>query len=174
MNVVQIAELAVACDPDGELVAVGLGSCVALVLLGATDERRRTCGLAHVLLPVGSRGEGAGPAKYADRAVPALMDAMLLAGTRRHTLRAALIGGASMFGFTSASGQDIGERNVVALEHALHSARVPLTALDVGGGSGRSVRVEPGPGRVLVRHARGAERELARARGTTWEAMEGS
>lgn len=175
MSVIQIAELAVSSDPADTLVAVGLGSCVAVVLLGATNDRRWTCGLAHVLLPGGTRGDGAGPAKYADRAVPTLVDAMLSAGTRRHTLRAALIGGASMFGFTSASGQDIGERNVAALEDALRVARIPLTVRDVGGGSGRSVRVEPGPGRVLVRQASGAERELARARGATWEATkEGS
>lgn len=171
MSVVQIGELAISRDGDGELVAVGLGSCVALLLLGATDERRRICGLAHVLLPDGARTDGAGPAKYADRAVPALVDAMLRQGARRPTLRAAIIGGASMFAFSSSAGRDIGERNAVALEGALHAARIPLLARDVGGGSGRSVRVEPGGGRVLVRLARGVERELARARGTTWEAM---
>src|SRR5271165_1709302 len=67
---VRIGELAVS-EPDGAvLVSVGLGSCIGLVLL---DASRGLAGLAHIMLPAGPAEAAGAPAKYADRAVPALI-----------------------------------------------------------------------------------------------------
>lgn len=163
MRAVQIGQLQVSSSPGDILAAVGLGSCVALVVGGFTVRRQVVFGLAHVLLPdsaADAREGGADPAKFADRAVPSLLDELIRLGARRTTLRAGMVGGARMFQFGSGAG-DIGERNAAALARALASAGVRLDdRCDVGGTTGRSVRVVLSEGRVLVRTSRSAEQQL--------------
>src|SRR5690606_5080021 len=76
---VRIAHLAVARG-QGRLIAVGLGSCVAIVLY---DAARRVGGLAHVLLPDPSVARDASnPARFASEVVPVLIDEMRALGAR--------------------------------------------------------------------------------------------
>ena len=93
-------------------------------------------------LPTPARG------KYADLAVPALVDAMLAAGARRLGLQVALVGGARMFGAGSGS-LDVGARNEAAVRDALTAARLRVRAAATGatraGPSGRT----SDPGRCL-------------------------
>lgn len=163
---VAIAQQVVSEEPDDVLAATGLGSCVALVLVGEAS-RVVVAGLAHVLLPdsgVAQSRPGRDPLKFADTAVPRLLDSMTAVGARRRTLRAALVGGSRMFDFGPTSGRDIGERNAVSVRRILHEARIELVAEDVGGACGRTVRVEVGSGRVTVQRARGGAMELLPAR----------
>ena len=118
--VVRMGELAVSADAGACLVTIGLGSCIGVVLV---DRIRRVAGLAHVMLPQVRPGQAdalpaAARGKYADLAVPALVDAMLAAGARRLGLQVALVGGAKMFGAGSGS-LDVGARNEAAVRDAL-------------------------------------------------------
>jgi chemotaxis protein CheD len=54
----------------------------------------------------------------------------------------------------------IGDRNVEAVKAALAKANIRILAEQVGGNQGRTVRLEPPTGRVLVRTVRGTETEL--------------
>ncbi len=63
-------------DPGDELIALGLGSCIALVMI---DSQAQIAGLAHVMLPESS-GPTTLPGKFADTAVPELLDRMIGAG----------------------------------------------------------------------------------------------
>jgi chemotaxis protein CheD len=147
---VRMAEQVVSADPGDVIVALGLGSCIGLALL---DERAAVAGLSHIVLPQATGPvRNAAPAKFADTAVDALVEAMLRAGAALPRLRAVLCGGASMFGARpGAPGLQIGERNAERTRAELRRRRIPIRAGDTGGSAGRSVEVHVGSGRVLVR-----------------------
>lgn len=144
----------------GTLSALGLGSCVAIVLYDATT---RAGGLAHVLLPSPPprAGESPAPGRYAQIAVPALIDAVVALGASRATLTARIAGGASMFTNLIAPGLiNTGERNVLATREALHTHGIPVTGEWVGGDFGRSVVFDLATGKVTASSVRQGVREL--------------
>ena len=100
MGTVSMGELAIASAPGEELVARGLGSCIGLALV---DRVAGVAGLAHIVLPEAQDKEGA-TAKFADRAVPALIAQMCGAGASERRLEAAIAGGAKMFEVSARSG----------------------------------------------------------------------
>lgn len=126
-----------------------LGSCIGVVLW---DPELALAGMAHVLLP-DSRGQQpeALPGKYADRAVPVLLRALLDHGASRGRLRSKAAGGARMFRRVAAGGSgDVGAQNIAAIKAALASAAVPVLAEDFGGTRGRKVSFDPVDGRFSV------------------------
>lgn len=151
--IVRVAELIVRPAP-AQLAALGLGSCVAVIL---HDPEARVGGLVHILLPTAAVGErpGAAPGRYAQSAVPALLEAVLAAGAARHRVVARLVGGATMFRNLTAPGLiAIGERNTVAARRALDTLSLPLVGEAVGGDYGRSVQFDLMTGTVTVRSVR--------------------
>jgi chemotaxis protein CheD len=146
---VRMGELATTAADGADLVTIGLGSCIGLALL---DPGRGVAGLAHVMLPeTPPGGAGGQDAKFADRAVPALLAAVTRAGARRHRLQAVLVGGARMFALGAT--MDVGARNDDAVRAALRAARLPVAAAATRGTTGRTVRVHAAEGIVLVREA---------------------
>jgi chemotaxis protein CheD len=152
-----MGELAVSATPEEELVSIGLGSCVGVALV---DVAGGIAGLAHVMLPEANAAYAA-PAKYADRAVPALVAKVEQLGAHRTRLGAVLVGGAQMFGGSDGAGRlDLGMRNEAAVRDALAQQRIPVRASATGGSRGRTVRVVAGSPSVTVKEAGGAEVEL--------------
>lgn len=154
---VRIAHVAVAKD-GGRLVAVGLGSCVALTLY---DRAKRIGGMAHILLPDPSAArDDSNPRRFASTAVPLLRDALLAAGARG-PFEAKLTGGAALFGTMLGNGrQQMGERNIHATRLALAALRIPVVASETGGGSGRTASFDVSTGTLEVRSVRGGIRAL--------------
>lgn len=151
-NVIKVgmAELNTVCPPD-TIRTSGLGSCVGLVLY---DEVRLVAGMAHVMLPSSSlcRQDRPNPAKYADTAIPALLQCLEVEGARTLSLKAKLAGGAQMFSFST--GNDmmrIGPRNVEAIKEKLNLLRIPIIAEDVGGSSGRTIEFDPQSKKLHIR-----------------------
>lgn len=146
---VKVADYAVA-DGGTVLVTVGLGSCVAIAL---HDPHAKVGGLAHVLLPsTGMSQDRSNRAKFPSTAVPLLCDRMQALGARAGRIRAKIVGGASMFtSLLSATGLQIGERNVVATRAALERAGIPIVAQEVGGDYGRSVYFDVHDGSLIVK-----------------------
>jgi chemotaxis protein CheD len=141
---VGIAEFRTATTGE-RLRSSGFGSCVGVAL---SDRAAGVAGLAHVMLPEASDPDR--PGKYANTAVPALVEALRQQGAT--DLRAKLAGGSDMFEFSSADGS-IGERNVEAAEAALERAGVPVVGRDVGGDHGRSLTLEVDSGALHVASA---------------------
>ena len=144
---------------EGVLAAVGLGSCVAIVL---HDRHARVAALAHVVLPSASLSrEHDRPARFANTAVPLLLGGMKVEGADLARIVGRLVGGASMFANLLAAGSvSMGERNMLAAQTALRSAGVPIVAEDVGGTWGRSVFFDVGRGTAVVRSVGREDRVL--------------
>ena len=156
--VVKVADLNLATG-DGELVTLGLGSCVAICL---HDPVARIAGMAHVLLPNRSLSRSTeNPAKFPQSAIPLLIEKMLALGADQGRITARLVGGASMFGNLSPSGAvQMGERNVVASRQVLKDQGVAITAEATGGTAGRSIRLQANDGTLWVRTLATGEQPL--------------
>jgi chemotaxis protein CheD len=155
-TMVRMGELAISDTPGDVLVSLGLGSCIGLALV---DKRAGVAGLAHIVLPVSTgtpKPESLN--KFADHAVPALVDGMVERGASRVFMQASLVGGASMF---AGAGLEVGARNADAVRELVAGRRVPVVAEAVGGSKGRTVKVDVTSGAVSVREAGGTEEVLA-------------
>ncbi len=145
---VRMGEYAFSATAGDMLVSLGLGSCIGLALL---DRRATVAGLAHVVLPA-AEGRDGNPGKFADTAVPVLLESVLGLGARRTRLEAVMVGGASMFSF-GGNGLEVGQRNDAAVRAELDKLRIPVIAADTGGAKGRTVRVDVETGRVTSKAA---------------------
>jgi chemotaxis protein CheD len=136
-------------EAPASLVAIALGSCVAVAL---HDPVTKIGGLAHVLLPSPAMGKIAGqPGRYAQSAVPALIERMIARGARTPSTVARLVGGASMFVSLTPPGTiQMGDRNVVAAREALHRHGIRLVAEAVGGDFGRTAEFDLGTGKITI------------------------
>jgi chemotaxis protein CheD len=143
-----MGEIEVSKRPGDELVARGLGSCIGLALI---DRFAGVAGLAHIVLPEASANDRQ-PGKFADLAVPELIDRVCRAGASRRRLEAVLAGGARMFELGEL---DIGARNAEAVRALLTASGVSVRAAETGGNRGRTMRVEVGECTVTVKEAGG-------------------
>lgn len=156
-TVVRMGEASASHASGDVLACIGLGSCIGLALV---DRTKGVAALAHVMLPESTQPDPPQPHKFADLAVPALIDLALAQGAVRTRLEAALVGGAAMFQF-GGSGQDIGQRNATAVTKLLGAARIPVRATVTGGNKGRTVRVTVGSDITITsREAGGTEEYL--------------
>jgi chemotaxis protein CheD len=155
---VKVADYAVARGPQ-VIATIGLGSCVAIALY---DRDTQIGALAHILLPNQAMSREVGnPAKFPDTIVPLMLEEMRALGTRHARVSAKIAGGASMFGqLVSATGINVGERNVIATREALAASGVPIIAEDTGLDYGRSVYFHLADGRLEVRSLKKGDRVI--------------
>ncbi len=158
---VGLGEMAISRNPEDVLVAFGLGSCMGVIML---DPLTHISGLLHAVLPRAADGmEGAdvNPFKYVESGIEALLTAMTKEGANRTRITVRLAGGANMLmsaGMTRAF--DIGTRNIESARTTLARLRMPVVTADVGGHTGRTVRVYVAESRVTVRVIGEKERDL--------------
>jgi len=152
---VGIGEMAASRHSDDIISALGLGSCVALIIF---DARTGTVGFAHCMLPTASGGpmdEMGKPARYVDKGVQNLLKAMGVARPRHTPLTSAIVGGAAMFEFNGPGMLDIGKQNVSMAQQMLQSQAIPVLKTEVGGNRGRSVTISVAELTVRVRDMEG-------------------
>jgi chemotaxis protein CheD len=138
------------------MASIGLGSCIGFTLF---DPDQKIGAMVHIMLPESS-GRTDRPGKYADTAIPLLLDELTARGSRKRGLVAKMAGGATMFEAFSAS-MNIGQRNIDKIKALLTEHNINLAAEDVGGKIGRSVYFVPSDhGRVTVRLANGSSKEI--------------
>lgn len=144
-----IAELNVTISPN-KLITVGLGSCIGIALY---DRNSGIGGLAHIMLPDSTAFTTINNSiKFADLAIPILIEKMMNQGANKRGFIAKIAGGASMFNFTdSKMVMDIGNRNSIAVKQALTKSSIPILGEDVGGNKGRTMIFDTSSGTVQIR-----------------------
>jgi chemotaxis protein CheD len=156
---VGLGEMMATKDPALSLACFGIGSCICLC---AYDPRMHVAGMAHIVLPK-SNGDVAGQyaTKYADVAVPRLVESMVKIGASKTRLVTKLVGGAQMIQSVEFSDiLEMGNRNLEMTKKALQTEGISISATDTGGNNGRSVWMLVESGKVMVRKAGQEAREL--------------
>lgn len=136
---------------SGILRTTGLGSCVGLTLY---DPVSKVAGMAHIMLPSSSiaREGQLNRAKYADTAIPALLELLSQLGAAKTRLQAKLAGGAQMFSFSGNNDlMRIGARNVESCKEILHDLKIPISGEDTGGSYGRTIELSNETGIMKIR-----------------------
>lgn len=134
---------------NAELTTSGLGSCVGVALY---DLENDVAGLIHVMLPSSEEMADGKPAKFADTGTDLLIEEMEAVGASVENMVAKLAGGSDMLDFSD-GGSGIGDRNISQVRASLGSYDIPIKGEDVGGDHGRSLRLEPGTGDLVVKSA---------------------
>jgi chemotaxis protein CheD len=144
----------------GILKTTGLGSCVGVTLY---DPKAKVAGMAHVMLPSSEIAkEGTlNLSKYADTAIPDMIEKMKTIGAIVSRLEAKMAGGAQMFAFSSQSDtMRIGPRNVESCKEMLKKFTIPLKAEDTGGSYGRTIEFNCETGILLIRSVQHGIKEM--------------
>jgi len=156
---VGIGELAVSGDPAATLAALGLGSCVAVI---AHDGTAGIGGMLHVMLPSSVGDRSGNLTRYADTGIAELLEEMTTRGANVRRAAIWLVGGAAVLRPSGQNQQQfrVGQRNMDATQSVLAKRGLRVRAADLGGTKGRTVELDVGTGRVLVRTLGEAPREL--------------
>ncbi|GAA0125383.1 MULTISPECIES: chemotaxis protein CheD [Clostridium] len=144
-----IGDLNIGKNPD-RLITIGLGSCIGIALF---DKYSKIGGLAHIMLPDSTKfTKITNKLKFADLAIPILVDKMKNAGANEKFLKAKIAGGASMFSFADKNmNMDIGDRNAKAVKEMLKKYKIPIESEDVGGNKGRTITLNTENGVLQVK-----------------------
>lgn len=153
---VAMAEIKVESKPI-ELVT-NVGSCVAICLYNPMS---KCGGLAHIMLPNSAIApQDFPPGKFADTAIPVLVEALREYTEEEPYISAKIAGGANIFKVENNDGPTIGEKNVDAVKKALNANKIRLTAEDVGGAYGRRITFSIRSGVVSIRRSNGEIKHL--------------
>lgn len=145
---------------SGILRTTGLGSCVGLTLY---DPQIKVAGMAHVMLPSSdiARESQINVAKYADTALPVLVDKLVDLGASKRRLIAKMAGGAQMFAFAgSGDTMRIGPRNVESCKEMLKKLGISLYSEDTGANYGRTIEISSETGILTIRSVQKGVKEL--------------
>ncbi|MVO99135.1 chemotaxis protein CheD [Paenibacillus lutrae] len=145
---------------EGVLKTTGLGSCVGLTLF---DGVAKIGGMAHVMLPTSdiAREGSLNIAKYANTAIPELIERMTLLGASITRMEAKLAGGAQMFAFAGSSDtMRIGPRNVESCKAMLIRYHIGIKGEDTGGNYGRTIELNCDSGALTIRSVLQGIKEL--------------
>lgn len=149
---VGLGEISVTRDPSKSLACFGVGSCISLC---AYDPISKVAGMAHIVLPESNHdSRESHSTKYADIAIPQLLEEMCKLGAVKSRLVVKLAGGAQMI--TSAGFSDfleMGTRNLEMTIRTLSKEGIRPSAADIGGNQGRSIWLSVDSGEVRVRTA---------------------
>ncbi|MFZ3172797.1 MAG: chemotaxis protein CheD [Carboxydocellales bacterium] len=145
---VGMCEMLVVTPPD-TLSTSGLGSCIGICLY---DPLKKVAGMAHIMLPDSTQARGnINEARFADSAIPALINIMLTKGAAKERMVAKIAGGAQMFNFNNLNDiMRVGERNGFAVLAKLKQEGIPVLEQDIGGNFGRSIKFDPEDGKVYI------------------------
>ena len=146
---VGIADLNTVSYPD-KIMTIGLGSCVGIAVF---DKVKLIGGLSHIMLPDSTQfKEVKNPYKFADLAIPILIEKMEKLGCQKRNLVVKIAGGASMFNFSDKSMiSDIGKRNGEAVAKTLKELQLQVLASHLGGNKGRTMVLDSKTGKVIIK-----------------------
>jgi chemotaxis protein CheD len=129
-----------------------IGTGVALTIY---DTINKVGGIAHIVMPeslLASPNNEDLPGKYANLAIPYLLEKFTeLGGEKRGTV-VRMVGGAQLFNFGGGGGNslNIGARNATAIRAAMSKLGFVIEKADTGGNKGKSVRFIIASGQLFV------------------------
>jgi chemotaxis protein CheD len=144
-----IGDLNIATPPD-KLITIGLGSCIGIALI---DSVNKVVGMSHIMLP-DSTGftNQTNLMKFANLAIPVLVDKMIAKGAKLRNMKSKIAGGACMFNFPDKpTTLDIGKRNTLAVKDILNDLCIPILSEDTGGSSGRTMIIDSETCKVFIK-----------------------
>lgn len=155
---VGMADFKVGRNP-ASLISYGLGSCVGIAFYDAVS---KVGGLAHIMLPDSKQARSTeNPAKFADTALPLMLNEMQKLGALKSRITAKIAGGAQMFTFTNTTDiMRVGERNSEAVRIILQQMDIRLIGDDTGGNYGRTVELKLDSGLFRVKTIDKGEKAL--------------
>lgn len=144
---VKIADQKTASSPD--ILRTVLGSCIGICLY---DPEKRVGGLSHIMLPSSSDNDQARKEKYADTAIPLLLERLIKLGADKRRIIAKIVGGATMFKISvdSLIG-NIGNRNVEMVKKVLKENKIKIVAEEVGADHARTIDFYLETGKVRIK-----------------------
>lgn len=157
--IVGIAEYKISSNPN-KLVTLGLGSCIGICIY---DTELKIGGLSHIMLPnmpVNKENFNGSPSKYADTAIPLMVEELIKNGASHKNLVAKIVGGANMFeNISNSNNLTIGYRNQLSVKETLENLNIPILKEDLGGNVGRSITLDLKDLKLTIR-VRGKSFEL--------------
>ena len=152
-EVVGLGEIKVSANKMTVFSVPNLGTGVALTIF---DKLNVIGGVAYVVLPEssldGSYTSESLPGKYANLAVPKLLEEFAALGGEKRSCVIRMVGGAQLFNFGGGGGNilNIGARNATAIRAALSKQGFPIERADTGGNKGKTLRFVMATGQLLV------------------------
>jgi chemotaxis protein CheD len=157
--VIGIGDCQVSKDAGSALVTYALGSCIAVIIY---DPVARVGGLLHFMLPESALDPAKAeknPFMFADTGIPILFRTAYRLGADKKRLIVTVAGGAQIMDTQGTF--NIGKRNCLSMRKILSKAGVLVHMEHLGGMVSRTVRLEVGSGKVLLREAGRREQELS-------------
>jgi len=136
-----------------------LGTGVALTIY---DTINKVGGVAHIVMPESSLGNNYNeelPGKYANLAIPQLLEKYTELGGQKRGSVVRMVGGAQLFNFGGGGGNmlNIGARNATAIRAAMSKLGFVIEKADTGGNKGKAIRFVLASGQLFVSPIGGAE-----------------
>ncbi len=160
---VGVSDARLSYEPGASLVTYALASCIGISIY---DPVAGVGGLLHYMLPdsrldpVKARDN---PWMFADTAIPQFFQQAYRMGAEKSRLRVVAAGGARVI--HPENSLEIGERNQLAMRRIFRKSGVAIEAEDLGGHEIRTLRLEIGTGRLMVRRDGAIEQELRSEKG---------
>ena len=148
---VGIADMKLSAEPGDLIITHALGSCLGIT---AYDPVACVGGLLHAMLPLSSldaEKAARNPYIFVDCGVEALLNGCLQLGAEKKRLAIKASGGACLRGSPENDYFQIGRKNFLVLRRLLAKNQLAVEAHDVGGNHSRTMWLEIGSGRVLIR-----------------------
>ncbi len=139
-------------DRTGDIIIThALGSCLGIA---AYDPVVRVGGLLHVMLPLSAidpvKAER-NPLMFVDTGFPNLLMQCLRIGAQKQRIEITVAGGANANETEENDLFKIGKRNFLILRKLLWKDGLLLKSFDVGGSNSRTMSLEIGTGKVMIR-----------------------
>ncbi len=152
---VNIGEIKVSNLRSVSLTINNLSSGIAVVM---HDKMQAIGAVAHILLPDSSltnATEEMVPGRFADLAVPELVQQYLDKGAQKQNTLVRLVGGSQLFNFGGGgtNSMNIGTRNAIAIRAGISKHGLSIKKADVGGNKGRKIKFHIGTGTLTVTQA---------------------
>lgn len=157
-RIVGVADCAYSANTSDTLITYALGSCIGVAV---HDPAAKVGGLLHFMLPesaIDREKASRNPYMFADTGVPMLFHQCYSLGAQKRRMVVRIAGGAQVMDDNGVF--NIGRRNYLALRRILWKAGVLVEAEEIGGTTSRTVRLEVGTGRFLLKGGGEAEREI--------------